>query len=274
MEASDLIKYALREDIGYGDITTSLTIAENSISTAHIIAKSKFILAGIPFAISVFRSLDPELLFKSFMKDGASVKKGDIIAEIHGRTRSILLGERTCLNILQRLSGIATFTSFFVKKIKGTNAKVVDTRKTSPCMRIMEKYAVRIGGGYNHRFGLFDGILIKDNHIKVAGGIKKAVKLAKKSCSHLQKIEVEVSSIQELIEALDAQADVVMLDNMKLEDIKKAVKIADRKVTLEVSGNVTLKNIRSIAETGVDLISIGAITHSAPSSDISLKIVG
>lgn len=274
MEPSDLIKYALQEDIGFGDITTSLIIPENSISSAHIIAKSKFKLAGMPFAKSVFRVLDSELSIKTFIDDGANLKKGDIIAEIHGRTHSILSGERTCLNILQRLSGIATLTSLFVKKIKGTNAKIVDTRKTTPCLRIMEKYAVKIGGGYNHRFGLFDGILIKDNHIKAVGDIKKAVKLAKKSCNHLQKIEVEVSSIPELIEAIDAGADVVMLDNMKLEDIKKAVTIADTKVTLEVSGNVTLKNIRSIAETGVDLISIGAITHSAPSSDISLKIVG
>lgn len=274
MEPSDLIKYALQEDIGFGDITTSLTIPENSVSTAHIIAKSRFVLAGIPFARKVFSILDPELSFKTFIDDGANVKKGDIIIELHGRTHSILSGERTCLNILQRLSGIATLTSHFVKKIDGTDAKIVDTRKTSPCLRIMEKYAVKIGRGYNHRFGLFDGILIKDNHIKAAGGIKKAVKLAKKSCNHLQKIEVEVGSIPELIEAIDAGADVVMLDNMKLEDIKKAVKIADKKVILEVSGNVTLKNIRSIAETGVDLISIGAITHSAPSSDISLKIVG
>ncbi len=274
MEPTDLIKFALQEDIGHGDITTSLTIPADSFSTAHIISKSRFVLAGIPFAREVFKILDPELSFKTFINDGANVKKGNIIAEIRGRTRSILSGERTCLNILQRLSGIATLTSLFVKKIRGTNAKVVDTRKTSPCLRIMEKYAVRIGGGYNHRFGLFDGILIKDNHIKAAGGIKKAVELAKNSCNHLQKIEIEVSSLTELIEAIDAGADVVMLDNMTLEDIKKAVRITGKKVMLEVSGNVTLKNIRSIAETGVDLISIGAITHSAPSSDISLKIAG
>jgi nicotinate-nucleotide pyrophosphorylase (carboxylating) len=207
-----------------------------------------------------------------FFSDGKTVSSGDVLAEISGRTRTILLGERVSLNILQRLSGIATLTSMFVQEITGLSTRITDTRKTTPCMRFMEKYAVRMGGGYSHRFGLFDGILIKDNHIIAAGSIREAVQQARRG-HHLSKIEVEVSNLDELNQAMNAGADVVMLDNMSVPDMREAVKLTRGRVLLEASGNVSLDNVRAIAETGVDFISVGAITHSAPSADISLKLV-
>lgn len=191
---------------------------------------------------------------------------------MYGKTGDILAGERVSLNVLQRLSGIATLTDAYVKQVKGLNVKIIDTRKTTPCMRFMEKYAVRIGGGCNHRFGLFDAILIKDNHIEAGGGIRKAVSLARKGY-HLSKIEVEVGNVKDLRNAIDAGADIVMLDNMAVSDMRKAVEISNGRVLLEASGGVRLKNVRDIAETGVDFISVGALTHSAPAVDISLKIV-
>ncbi|MGB9715656.1 MAG: carboxylating nicotinate-nucleotide diphosphorylase [Thermodesulfovibrionales bacterium] len=268
----DIINIALKEDIGYEDVTTSLIVSKDSYSKAHYIAKEGFIIAGIPFAEEVFRIMDPSISFKAFYEDGKKVGKGDVIAEISGRTNVILKGERLSLNLLQRLSGIATLTNRYVEKIKGLKTKIVDTRKTTPCLRFMEKYAVRVGGGYNHRFGLFDGILIKDNHIKTSGSVKEAVSKAKRG-HHLFKIEVEVKNLKELEEAIEAGADIIMLDNMSINDIKKAVDIAKGRVILEASGNITLKNVREVAKTGVDLISVGALTHSAPAVDISLKIV-
>jgi nicotinate-nucleotide pyrophosphorylase (carboxylating) len=268
----DLIHRALEEDIGPGDITTSLLIPDENESRALYIAKGIFVLAGLPFSREVFQILDPSISFKVFYNEGANVVKGDVVAEVHGKTRAILSGERVSLNILQRLSGIATLTSMYVHKIKGLKAKIVDTRKTTPCQRFMEKYAVRMGGGGNHRFGLFDGILIKDNHIEAVGSIKEAVKLAKSS-HHLAKIEVEVENLYDLKEAIKAGADIVMLDNMSVSDIKEAVKISNGRVLLEASGGVKLENVRDIAEAGVDLISVGALTHSAVAVDISLKIV-
>lgn len=267
----DFIRDALEEDIGPGDITTSFLIPEESESRAIFIAKDNFVLAGLPFAREVFRILNPSAVFRMFQREGASVRKGDVLAEVFGKTQVILSGERVSLNILQRLCGIATLTSMYVDRIKGLKAKIVDTRKTSPCQRFMEKYAVRMGGGDNHRFGLFDGILIKDNHIKAVGSIQKAVGLAKRSY-HLLKIEVEVENLQDLEEAIEAGADIVMLDNMSLTDIREAVKVTQGRVLLEASGGVNLENVREIAETGVDLISVGALTHSAPAADISLKI--
>jgi len=269
---SALIRSALEEDIGCGDITSSLLIAEEHGSRAHIIAKDGFVLAGLPFVAEVFRILDASLSFRTFFRDGDRVTKGDIIAEISGRTRSILSGERVSLNILQRLSGVATLTHSYVEIIRGTKARIVDTRKTTPGLRLMEKYAVRIGGGSNHRFGLFDGILVKDNHIRAVGSIKDALAMAKRG-HHLLRTEVEVETLDELREAIEGSADVVMLDNMPVQLMKEAVKIAGGKVLLEASGNVSIKTVRSIAETGVDFISVGALTHSAPASDISLKIV-
>jgi nicotinate-nucleotide pyrophosphorylase (carboxylating) len=268
----NIIYSALEEDISQGDITTNLLVPEDNKSKAHLIAKGKFILAGIPFAREVFRILDPSITFKTLCSEGESVQAGGVIAEISGNTKVILKGERVSLNILQRLSGIATLTGKYAEKIKGLKAKILDTRKTTPCMRFMEKYAVRAGGGYNHRFGLFDGILIKDNHIKTSGSIKNAVREAKKG-HHLLKIEVEVKNLKELKEAIESGADIVMLDNMSVHDMNEAVKIAESRVMLEASGNILLENVREVAETGVDLISVGALTHSAPAVDISLKIV-
>lgn len=268
----NIIYSALEEDIGQGDVTTNLLIPEDRKSKAHCIAKENFVLAGLPFVREVFRILDPSILFKTLYNDGSKVKKGNIIAEISGKTCVILKGERVSLNIVQRLSGIATLTNRYVEKTKGLKAKIVDTRKTTPCHRFMEKYAVKVGGGYNHRFGLFDGILIKDNHIKTLGSIKKAVREAKKG-HHLFKIEVEVKNLKELKEAIESGADIIMLDNMSVRDMKEAVKIAKGRIMLEASGNISLENVREVAETGVDLISVGALTHSAPAVDISLKIV-
>ncbi|NWF52177.1 MAG: carboxylating nicotinate-nucleotide diphosphorylase [Nitrospirae bacterium] len=269
----NIIRVALEEDVGQGDVTTILLIPEDSISKAHYIAKEDFILAGLPFALEVFKIIDSSISYKTFYEDGSKIKKGDVIAEISGKTRVILKGERVSLNFLQRLSGIATLTNKYVKKIKGLKAKILDTRKTTPCIRFMEKYAVKIGGGYNHRFGLFDGILIKDNHIKILGSIKKAINRTKKG-HHLFKIEVEVKNHKELKEAIEAGADIVMLDNMSIDEVKKAVEIARGMVMLEASGNISLDNVIEVAETGVDFISIGALTHSAPAVDINLKIVG
>jgi nicotinate-nucleotide pyrophosphorylase (carboxylating) len=267
----DIIHRALEEDLGPCDITTSLLIPEENISTARYIAKGDFVLAGFPFAKEVFRTLDPLIEWQMYSPEGSKVGKGDILAEISGKTRAILAGERVSLNILQRLSGIATLTSLYVDKIRGLKAKILDTRKTIPCQRFMEKYAVRAGGGNNHRFGLFDGILIKDNHIKAVGSIKESVQRAKKG-HHLTRIEVEVATLQDLMEAIHSGADVVMLDNMPVNDIKLAVKKAGDSVILEASGGINLENVREIAETGVDLISVGALTHSAAAADISLKI--
>jgi len=267
-----LLQHAIEEDIGYGDITTSLLIPEESESRALYVAKANFVIAGIPFAREVFNILDQDTVFKTFFAEGAKVRKGDILGEVSGKTKTLLAGERVGLNILQRLSGVATLTSRFVDAVMGTGAKIVDTRKTTPCLRFMEKYAVRMGGGVNHRFGLFDGILIKDNHIEAVGSITKAVSLAKAGY-HLAKIEVEVENLNDLQEAIEAGADVIMLDNMSVNDMKEAVKIVQKRIPLEASGNVSLKNVREIAETGVDLISVGALTHSVVAADISLKIV-
>jgi nicotinate-nucleotide pyrophosphorylase (carboxylating) len=266
------IRRALEEDLGPGDITTSLLIPEQATSTAQYTAKETFVLAGFPFAREVFRTIDPSIEWNIFLSEGSRAAKGDVLAEISGKTSAILIGERLSLNILQRLSGIATLTSLFVDKISGLRAKIVDTRKTSPCHRFMEKYAVRTGGGNNHRFGLFDGILIKDNHIHAVGSVREAIQRAKTG-HHLTKIEVEVDNLADLGEAIEAGADIVMLDNMPATDMKEAVRKAGGRVVIEASGGVTLENVREIAETGVDLISVGALTHSAAAADISLKIV-
>lgn len=271
----EIIRIALEEDIGNGDITTAFLISEDSESRALIIAKGNFVVAGIPFIKEVFSFFDREVRFNVFINDGSKVMKGDVIAEVSGRTKVLLSGERVSLNILQRLSGIATLTNMFVEKVKGLKTKIVDTRKTTPGLRFMEKYAVRVGGGNNHRFGLFDGILIKDNHIEAVGSITEALRLASEG-HHLAKIEVEVENLNDLKEAVEGGSDIVMLDNMSIQDMKEAVNIvrtSKKDVILEASGNVSLENVREVAETGVDLISIGALTHSATAVDISMKIV-
>lgn len=268
----NIIRLALEEDLGNADITTNLIIPEGLHSKAMLLAKDNFIVAGLPFFMEVFKALDISIKCGVKLPDSSNAKKGDIIAELDGNTRGLLAGERVGLNILQRLSGIATLTNTFVEKVKGTGAKIIDTRKTTPGLRFMEKYAVRAGGGLNHRFGLYDGILIKDNHIEAAGSIVKAIRAARKA-GHLLKVEVEVENLLSLREALKAGADVVMLDNMSIEDMKAAVSLAKGKTVIEASGNISLNNIRKVAETGVDLISIGSLTHSAAASDISMKII-
>jgi len=267
---------ALREDIGNGDVTTAALIPEAHISKAEVVVKKALVLAGLPFAESTFQLIDNSIKFRSLKKDGSRVKAKTVVAKISGRTASLLKAERVALNVLQRCSGIATLTAAFVEQVKGTHARITDTRKTAPGLRFFDKYAVRTGGGYNHRYGLFDGLLIKDNHIAAVGGIGRAVSLARSKAQHLLKIEVEVTNIREVQEALSAGADAIMLDNMNVDMMKKAVSIIRRKgvkVSIEASGNVTLENVRSIAETGVDIISAGTLTHSAPAADISMKIV-
>lgn len=269
----DLIKRSIEEDLGHGDITTRLVIPDESESRALFIAKDNFILAGFPFAKEVFTILDPAIIFKTFYNEGDRARKGSVLGEVIGRTHSILAGERVSLNMLQRLSGIATRTRQFVDAVSGLKTRIVDTRKTIPGHRFMEKYAVRMGGGNNHRFGLYDGILIKDNHIESVGSLKEAVQRAKAG-NYLAKIEVEVEGLKDVKEAIEAGADIVMLDNMSVEDMRKAVRIAHGKIKTEASGNIKLKKVREIAETGVDVISVGALTHSVRAADISMKIVG
>lgn len=268
---AETIRRALMEDAGNGDITSQLTIPEHSRSEAVLIAKEPFVLAGMPYVQEVFAQVDPAVKMKIFKKEGKAVRSGDVLAELSGVTRSLLLGERVALNILQRISGIATLTNSFVSKVKAFPARITDTRKTSPGLRVFEKYGVRMGGGWNHRFGLSDGVLIKDNHIAASGDISQAVARAR-TAHHLLKIEVEVASLEELREAISAGADVIMLDNMGLEEIRRAVAINRKQALLEVSGGVSLDTVEAIAATGVDIISVGALTHSARAVDISMKI--
>ncbi|HOM03062.1 MAG TPA: carboxylating nicotinate-nucleotide diphosphorylase [Acetivibrio sp.] len=266
-----IIMNALREDIPSGDITTDSIIDETSESEAVLISKDEGVIAGLDVAKKVFLMLDDKIVFEKMVEDGQAVKRGDIIAKIKGNTRALLKGERTALNLLQRLSGIATKTRQLADKIKDLPAKLVDTRKTTPGLRILEKYAVRVGGGYNHRYCLSDGVLIKDNHIKAAGGIKQAIYLVRERIPHTMKIEVETESIEEVLEALEAKADIIMLDNMGLNEMKEAVKVINGRAITEASGNVNADTIYDIACTGVDIISVGGLTHSVKAFDISMK---
>ncbi|AZT90491.1 carboxylating nicotinate-nucleotide diphosphorylase [Caldicellulosiruptor changbaiensis] len=268
-----LIKEALIEDMPYGDITTDLLIPQDSISSAILIAKEDGILCGIDVAKRVFEILDENIEFEKIKSDGEPIKKGDILAKIKGNTRAILKGERLALNLLQRMSGVATVTNRLSQKIKGYRAIVTDTRKTVPLLRMLDKYGVFVGGGKNHRYSLSDAVLIKDNHIKAVGSIKEAIKRARENIPHTMKIEVEVRTMNEFEEALEAGADIIMLDHFGLDDMKKAVEAASGKALIEASGNITLENIEEIAKTGVDIISVGSITHSVKSLDISLDFV-
>jgi nicotinate-nucleotide pyrophosphorylase (carboxylating) len=268
----DSVILALREDVGKGDITTDSIVSPDAKASAKIVVKENGIICGLSIARLVFQSVDKNIEFSDRVKDGEAVKKGTAVASVRGPARGILTAERTALNFLQRLSGIATLTNKFVKAA-GKKVKILDTRKTTPGLRVLEKYAVKIGGGFNHRIGLFDAVLIKDNHITAAGGLKKAVGLAKKRYNI---IEVEAKTIGQVKEALESGVSRIMLDNMRIPDIKRSVQLIRRsknKIEIEVSGGVALKNIRSIAGTGVDYISIGALTHSAPALDISLKVI-
>jgi nicotinate-nucleotide pyrophosphorylase (carboxylating) len=267
-----LIEIALKEDIGPGDITTDNLIDPNLTGKGSIIAKEPLVLAGLEIAERVFRRLDPDVLLRSEYRDGDTVEPGDIIADVEGSLRALLSGERTALNFLQRLSGIATFVRDHVKELEGKNSRLVDTRKTTPGWRVLEKYAVRVGGAHNHRMGLYDGVLIKDNHIAACGGIKKAVDRIRADVSHLSKIEVEVSTMKQVEEALEAGADVIMLDNMNVQQIKEAIAHIDGRAVVEVSGNVTKSFLKSLADTGADIISAGALTHSARCVDISMRV--
>lgn len=266
----DMILNALKEDIPYGDITTSSVISEDSNSSVELFAKEDGIIAGLDVFKRVFTLLgNVEVYF--YKNEGDFVQCKTLIAVIKGNTRNILMGERTALNFLQRMSGIATLTRKYAEKLEGTKAKLLDTRKTTPNMRILEKYAVRVGGGCNHRFNLSDGVLLKDNHISAAGSIRKAVQAARENTAFVRKVEVEAENIDMVKEALEAGADIIMLDNMDVETMKKAVDIISGKALVEASGNVNLDTISSIAQTGVDYISAGNITHSSKILDLSMK---
>ena len=259
----DVLEKAFREDMPMGDITTDCTVPENELSRAYLITKQEGVVCGLTVAEEAFRMLDPSVRLSPLAKDGDFVEKGTRIFEVEGNSRALLKAERTALNLLQRLSGIASVTRLYVEKIIGYKAKVVDTRKTTPGLRLLEKYAVRTGGGSNHRFSLSDGVLIKDNHIRAAGGILKAVQTARDSIPHTVKIEVETETLEQVKEALDCGADIIMLDNMPPALMKTAVALIDGKAVVEASGNVTLNTIAEVAATGVDIISVGALTHSA-----------
>lgn len=268
----DLIKSALLEDINYIDSTTDLLIDENEISNAYFIAKDDGVISGLDVAIRVFELLDNEVKTTKYFKDGDAVSKGDKIADFIGKTRALLKGERTALNILQHMSGISTYTSHCVELIKGTAASIADTRKTLPGLRALQKYAVMMGGGKNHRYNLSDAAMIKDNHIEAYGSITGAVNALRQKAGHMLKIEVETRNLDELREALKVKADVIMLDNMDCDTMRMAVKINNSQAKLEASGNITMDNIRQVAQTGVDIISLGALTHSVKAFDISMRI--
>ena len=266
-----LILQALQEDINYEDITTNSIIRKPTLGEVQLICKEKGILAGIDVFQRVFWLLDSKIKVEKKFKDGDRIHKGDLIALITGDVSVLLSGERVALNYLQRMSGIATYTNDMVKALKGTNTKLLDTRKTTPNMRIFEKYAVKVGGGYNHRYNLSDGILLKDNHINAAGGVKKAINMAREYAPFVHKIEVEVENMEMFREALEAGADIIMLDNMSLDDMMIAIDKAKGRAKIECSGNVNLENLKKYASIGVDYISSGAITHSAPILDFSMK---
>lgn len=268
----DLIRSALIEDIGFGDVTTDSLIDEKQMSHARFIAKEDGILAGIDVAKRVFEILGENVKFVKNESDGSFIRKGEVIAEVDGHTRILLKGERVALNIMQRMSGIATKTHNMCELVKDYDVRIVDTRKTLPGFRMLDKYSVTAGGGTNHRINLSDLVLIKDNHIKAVGSITKAVELARQKSPFTVKVEVEVESIEQLKEALSAHADIIMLDNMDIETMKKAVAIADKKALIEASGNIDETTVRSVASTGVDIISSGSLTHSVKALDISMKL--
>jgi nicotinate-nucleotide pyrophosphorylase (carboxylating) len=268
-----VIQSALEEDLGPGDVTTDTIVDRTARGWASLVAREELVLAGLGVFKKTFRLLHPDFEFREYFGDGDLIPAGVVITAIDGPFSFLLKGERTALNFLQRLCGIATTTRRFVTKVSPYHVKVLDTRKTTPGLRFLEKYAVRMGGGHNHRFGLFDGILIKDNHIKAAGSIQGAIVLARANTPHTLKIEVETECLAEVEEALSAGADAILLDNMTAEQMQKAVDFVKGRVLLEASGGIDLETVETVAKTGVDLISIGALTHSAPSADLSLEII-
>lgn len=266
------LRSAYKEDVGFGDITTTAILTGFETGAARALAKAEIVVAGVDVFKEAFFYIDREIEFSGCSVDGQIAREGDILAVVSGPLQGILTAERVALNFFQRMCGIATLTRQYVNQVRGTRAKILDTRKTVPGLRYLDKYAVRIGGGFNHRFCLCDGVLVKDNHIAAAGGISSALARVRDRIPHTLKVEIEIKNHHELEEALSAGADVIMLDNMTVEEIQKAVSIVNGRVPLEASGNVTLTNVKQIAEAGVDYISVGMLTHSAPASDISLKI--
>jgi len=269
-EVERIVRQALQEDIGLGDVTTQATIEPGTQSRAELVAKEDFVLSGGAVAGEVFRQLDREVAFEALIADGQQVRRGEVIAWIKGDAMTLLQGERVALNLLQRMSGISTLTRRFVEAIEGTRATIVDTRKTTPGLRALEKYSVRMGGGRNHRTSLYDGVLIKENHIAAAGGVAVAIERARARVPHVLKIEIETQNLDEVREALEAGAEIILLDNMSLDQLREAVALVDGRALTEASGGVNLETVADIAATGVDLISVGALTHSYRSVDISM----
>lgn len=269
-EIERIVRTSLEEDIGLGDITTEVTVAADTVARAQLVAKEDFTLAGIDVAANVFKTLDADVGFEQLLEDGRRIRRGEVLAWIKGKAAVLLQGERVALNLLQRMSGIASMTAQYVEKVQGTDAVIVDTRKTVPGLRALDKYAVRMGGGRNHRIGLFDGVLIKENHVAAAGGIAAAIGNAKQKLPHTLKIEIETRNLDEVQQALDAGADIIMLDNMSYADMRKGVETIAGRALVEASGGVTLETVREIAETGVNIISVGALTHSVKAADISM----
>ncbi len=271
INADNLIRMALKEDISSEDVSTNSVMREAKMGTAELLCKEDGVIAGLWVFKRVFELLDDKINIDLATSDGDRVNSGQIIATVTGDVRAILSGERTALNYLQRMSGIATYTRTMADILEGSNTKLLDTRKTTPNMRIFEKYAVKVGGGFNHRYNLSDGVMLKDNHIGAAGGVAAAVKMAKEYAPFVRKVEVEVENLEMLREALEAGADIIMLDNMSDEDMRKAVKMIKGRAETECSGNVTIENLKKLVDIGVDYISSGALTHSSPILDLSLK---
>ncbi len=271
-----IVERALEEDLGQGDITTDALIPPGIRGAGSLVAKTTGVIAGVEVALEVFRQTDPSVETRVIMSDGSAVSPGDVVAEVSGSVAGILKGERVALNFIQRLSGIATATSTYVNAVQGTAARIIDTRKTVPGLRQLEKYAVRVGGGHNHRYNLADGVLIKDNHIAALRarelGLVEIVRLARENSPHTVKVEIEVESVEEAREALEALVDVIMLDNMSPEEMRRVVAMTGGRCLLEASGGINLDTVRAVAETGVDLISVGALTHSVRAMDISLDM--
>ncbi len=272
-QVEQLIRLSLAEDLGEGDVTTLATIPEHYPVQGKVRAKEPLLLAGLPIFTSVFHYLDPLVEVRPYITDGNWAKPGEVVAEVYGEARILLQGERVALNFLQRLSGIATLTARYVEQVKGYKAEIIDTRKTTPGWRMLEKYAVRVGGGKNHRTNLSDGILIKDNHITAAGSITAAIQRARAYAHHLLKVEVEVQTLEQVREALEARAEVILLDNMSLDLLAEAVAFIGGRAITEASGGVSLETVSAIAQTGVDYISVGKLTHSAPAVDLNMKFV-
>lgn len=268
----ELVKMALQEDVGHGDVTTNACVPADRQATGRVLVKADGVVCGHAVARATFQALAPDVRYEERVPDGAAVTAGTVVATVTGPARAILTGERVALNFMQRMSGIATLTRRLAEQLAGTGARLVDTRKTTPGLRVLEKYAVRVGGGHNHRFGLFDAVLIKDNHIAVAGGIQKAVAACRAAVPHTTKIEVEVTNLDELEEALASGADIVLLDNMDPALLRQAVAQTAGRALLEASGGINEKTLAAVAASGVDLISMGALTHSAPALDISLDV--